>query len=258
MHRLLAHCAAAGALATAAAALFVPAFAQGQTPTAPIAPTTPAAQKPATPYTSTRWESEIAKFEEADKKKMPEPGGIVFVGSSSIKRWKTLKEDFAGMNVLNRGFGGSRLEDSAYFADRVVLPYKPKTVVLYAGDNDLSAGVTPLALQGNFRKFATIIHNALPETRVIFLAVKPSLSRWKIHEKGEEANRRIKEWSADKPWITYVDTYTPMLGTDGKPRPELYVQDGLHMTPAGYTIWTGILRPILQNGTAASATPKTN
>ena len=191
-----------------------------------------------------RWEEDIAAFEAADLQQAPPREGIVFIGSSSIRLWK-LDDYFSGLPVVNRGFGGSQLADSVRYADRILLPYKPKVVVLYAGDNDINAGESPEKVAGDFKEFVSKVHGALPETRIIFIAIKPSIQRWHLVETMRRANGLIREVIETDPRLVYVDIDAPMLGADGKPRPELFLEDGLHMQPAGYDIWAALLRPHL-------------
>jgi lysophospholipase L1-like esterase len=193
------------------------------------------------------WESAIVAFEELDRASPPAPGAIVFTGSSSIRMWKSLKEDMAPLPVLNRGFGGSQISHVNHFASRIVLPYQPSAVVLYAGDNDLAAGSkkTPESVLGDFQRFVSIVHGAYPDTPVYFLAIKPSIRRWDRWSVMSEANRRIASFAAATESVFYVDVATRMLGESGEPRPELFIVDGLHMTGEGYALWTQILKPVL-------------
>jgi lysophospholipase L1-like esterase len=130
-----------------------------------------------------QWEPDIQRFETADRTNPPHDGGFVFVGSSSIRMWQTLESDFPGLRVLNRGFGGSELSDVLQFADRIVVRYKPRVVIVYAGDNDLAAGKTPAQVFADFQSFVAIIHRELPETRVAFVSIKPSIARLNIIDK---------------------------------------------------------------------------
>ena len=184
-----------------------------------------------------RWAETIDKFTQADATKPPPAGGVVFVGSSSIVRWKTLAQDFPGVPVINRGFGGSQLEDSVFYADRVVIPYRPHTVVVYAGDNDLNAGKTPETVHADFKAFVAKVHAALPQTRIVYIAIKPSPSRWKIRDQGLRANALIAADCAKDPRLRFVDVWQPMLDRNGDPRCELFVTDQLHLNDAGYAIW---------------------
>jgi lysophospholipase L1-like esterase len=194
---------------------------------------------------SARWEKAIAEFEKKDKEQAPPHNAIVFVGSSSIRFWNVAKS-FPGMDVINRGFGGSELADSVHFAPRIVLPYEPRVIVLYAGDNDLSSGKTPEKVATDFREFTKLILARLPKTRIVVLSIKPSPSRWAIVEKGREANDLIAKHCKTDERLTFLDVGTPLLGTDGKPRKELFRADGLHLNEKGYEIWAGLLKPYLE------------
>ena len=194
-----------------------------------------------------RWEPAIQKFEEADKVSPLPQNAIVFIGASSIVRWN-LKESFPelGAQAINRGFGGSLAADSTRDADRIVIPYKPRMVVFYAGDNDVEANHTPQQIADDFTAFERKVHAALPETQIVFISIKPSIRRFPWIEQIKGANALVKQYCATHPHLTFVDIVPQMLGSDGKPRKELLVEDGLHMTPAGYKIWNDALRPILQ------------
>ncbi|WP_375435346.1 GDSL-type esterase/lipase family protein [uncultured Hymenobacter sp.] len=160
--------------------------------------------------------------------------------------WKTLAFDFKGQPVLNRGFGGSRFPDANHFFDKLVVRYQPRQVILYEGDNDIAAGATPAQVYDSFLQFEKLMRKKLPETALIFLAIKPSLARWSLYPKMQEANSLIKQYIEAHPQqLRFADVGTPMLGPNGQPRPELYLEDGLHMTPAGYEIWTRVVRPYL-------------
>lgn len=191
------------------------------------------------------WEKDIQAFEAADKTNPPAKGGIVFIGSSSIRLWD-VKKWFPDLPVINRGFGGSQAEDSVHYADRILLPYAPKTVVFYAGDNDIAMGKKPEQVFGDFKALVAKVRAALPETRVIYVTIKPSLSRWALYDKMSEANRLAKEFAATDPKLAWLDCATPMLGADGKPRAELFREDGLHLDEEGYKLWSGLLRPLLE------------
>lgn len=198
------------------------------------------------PESITRWKKDMDKFAVADKKNPVKPGGVVFVGSSSIRMWD-LKKSFPELDAVNRGFGGSRLEDSVYYADQIILPYKPKTVVVYAGDNDIAAKYTPEQILEDFQEFEAKVHKELPETEILYIAVKPSLSRWKMIEEVRATNKLIAAECAKTDHCEFIDIDAPMLGEDGKPRKELFKNDGLHMTDEGYVIWAKELEPHLAN-----------
>lgn len=192
-----------------------------------------------------RWESQIRAFEAKDQKQAPPQGGIVFVGSSSIRLWN-LPKSFPDLPVTNRGFGGSQLADSVQFAERIVLPYRPKVVVVYAGDNDLASGKSPEQVAADFRALVEKVRKALPKTRVVYIAIKPSLARWKLIETIRKANDLISESSKKDSRVILVDVEKEMLGADGRPRPELFKPDGLHLNDEGYAVWARLVRPHLK------------
>lgn len=192
-----------------------------------------------------RWESAIAKFEADDKVNPPPQNAIVFVGSSSIVRWH-LDESFPNLKTINRGFGGSEMKDSLRYVDRIVIPYKPRIVVVYAGDNDVENGTAPKVIADQFIEMAGKLHAALPNTKVIAISIKPSLRREKFQAQMNEANAMMKAFCAKNAYATYLDVVPQMLDAAGRPKPELFVEDGLHMTPAGYAIWDAAIRPLLK------------
>ncbi|GGK62283.1 SGNH/GDSL hydrolase family protein [Rufibacter glacialis] len=200
------------------------------------------AQKPSNPLV---WEKEMRAFEKADSANMPAPGGIVFTGSSSVRGWRTLKQDFPDKPVLNRGFGGSRINDATYHFDRIVKKYQPKQVLLYSGDNDIASGKNAEMTFEEFKLFAKKMKEELPKAEFVYLSIKPSPARWKMYPEMEEANKKIKRYAFWHRKVKYVDVSNPMLGPDGKPKPELYVADGIHMTPTGYELWKKIVEPYL-------------
>lgn len=193
-----------------------------------------------------KWEKEIAGIEQRAAEHPPTKQGIVFVGSSSIRLWD-LSKSFPKLPVFNSGFGGSHLADSVHFTPRIVLPYEPKIVVLYAGDNDLHSGKTPATVAADFAAFEKVIHDKLPETKIVYIAVKPSIARWKNIGNVRETNKLIAEQCAQDPKrLVFFDIDPLMIGANGEPDPALFVKDGLHMSPAGYEKWTTQLLPHLE------------
>jgi len=193
-----------------------------------------------------RSEAEIRRFEESDRATPPAPGGILFVGSSSIRMWKSLESDYAGLPVLNRGFGGSTFPEAIHYLSRIVLPYRPRTIVVYEGDNDLTFGWGPRQVADDYRTFVRRVRDSLPNAKIVFIAIKPSPSRWKLVDEQREANRLVRQIVARDTLQSYVDVFTPMLGANGRPQPELFIADSLHMTPAGYAIWRRQVAPHIQ------------
>ena len=192
-----------------------------------------------------RWESTIAKFEESDRANPPKPGGVLFIGSSSIRMWKTLAEDFPGTPTINRGFGGSEIADSIHFAKRIVFPYRPRQIVIYAGDNDVSRGKSAEVVAEDFKRFVKLARKELPGVRVAFIAIKPSPKRWNLAPEMKKANGKIRRYCRLRRGIVYLDIWTPMLGKDGKPKPELFIEDNLHLSREGYQLWTSVIRPFV-------------
>ena len=202
------------------------------------------AQQPAA--APNKWEADIQKFEEADRQHPPAKGGVLFIGSSSIRMWKDLTADFPGVNALNRGFGGSEIADSTAFVDRIIVPYQPRLILLYAGDNDLAAGKTPQQVLADYQAFVNRVRAKLPSVKIAFISIKPSLARLKLMEQMRTANALIREYTTQQRNLLFVDVFTPMLNDAGQPRPELFIQDGLHMTREGYAIWRKMIAPLLQ------------
>jgi lysophospholipase L1-like esterase len=192
-----------------------------------------------------RFEKDIQRLE-AEDKYPPHQGAIVFVGSSSIRGWhKTIKNDLAPLTVIPRGFGGSNMNDALHYADRIVLPYRPRAIVLYEGDNDTIQGISPKKIAATFQKFVDKIHGELPQCRIYFLSIKPSINRWHLWPKMKEANRLIATKCTQDQRLTFVDVASAMLDEEGTPEKAIFKQDNLHMTRDGYVIWRDVLRPVL-------------
>jgi len=195
-----------------------------------------------------RFEKSIKAFELADEKNPPAPGQIVCVGSSSMVGWHaTIQKDLAPLKVIARGFGGSNMNDALYYVDRVVIKYRPRAVVLYEGDNDINAGVTPAKIAETFKTFVNTIHKKLPDARIYVLSIKPSPSRWSLWPKSIEANMLLKAACAADKRLTYVSIVETMMQPDGKVKEEIFKADRLHMLPAGYVLWRDVLKPILMS-----------
>lgn len=190
------------------------------------------------------WAKELAAFEEQDRA-APATGGVVFVGSSSIRLWDVAAA-FPGLPAINRGFGGSQIADSVTHAELLVIRHKPRTVVFYAGDNDIAAGKSPEDVAAAFKAFVEKVRAALPDTRVVFIGIKPSIQRWASIVPIRKANALVREYCDADDRLGFVDVDGPMLGWDAKPRKDLFVADGLHLSPKGYALWTTLLAPFLE------------
>jgi len=189
----------------------------------------------------------IQEFKKQDSAQAPPQHPIVFVGSSSFTIWKTVQADFPGYPIVNRGFGGSTLPDVIRFADDVILRYQPKQVIIYCGDNDLASSdnVTADTVVTRFKKLYGIIRQALPNTVIDYVSIKPSPSREKLLPQIIEANKEISEFLEKDPKAGYIDVYSAMLDSQGKIKSELFQNDMLHMKRNGYEIWKRIIAPYL-------------
>lgn len=199
------------------------------------------ADVPAEPFAA-----DIAGFVEADRAAMPAPGGVVFVGSSSIRLWPALAQDFPFVHIVQRGFGGSQLADATRYADRIVIPYRPRLVVLYAGDNDINAGRTAQQVYDDYLAFVARVRRDLPGQRIAFISIKPSPARASQIDTARAANALIRDHAAKGKGLVFIDVFTPMLGPDGAPDPGLFGPDRLHLNAAGYALWRRLVEPVLR------------
>jgi lysophospholipase L1-like esterase len=199
----------------------------------------------------TRFAKEIAAFDAADEKSPPEKGGIVFTGSSSV-RLLDIPKYFPGIEALNRGFGGSHISDVNRYLEQCVLRYEPELVVLYCGGNDLWDKKSPEQVEADFTQFRTRLFQRVPKAKLLVLAVRPSPSRISIRKEEANLNERFRKAAEADKRITYVagscDRY---LDEAGKPIAKYFVEDGLHMSPAGYEVWKDLLTPLLKVPAAA-------
>ena len=177
---------------------------------------------------------------------MPAKGSILFVGSSSIRMWSTLKEDFAPMPVINRGFGGSTIAEVNFYADRIVHKYDPSVIVFYCGENDLVEEELPATVFQNFKKFIGETEKNLAGVPVIYISAKPSPDRWEHWRKYETLNGMIKQFADARPNLHFADIGETLMSVDGKPDPALFVDDQLHLNANGYAKWTTLLRPVVE------------
>jgi lysophospholipase L1-like esterase len=192
-----------------------------------------------------KWENEIAAFEAMDRTNPPPANALLFIGSSTIRKWTTLAADFPNQRVINRGFGGSEIVDSTHFADRIVFPYAPRMIFFRAGGNDLWAGKSPEAVFADYKAFVAKVRTKLPETEIVFLSWSPTPSRWSQRDKEKALNAMVAEYTRRTPHLEYVETYSMVLGADGRPRPELFLEDMLHFNAAGYKLLAERVRPFL-------------
>lgn len=188
---------------------------------------------------------DIEAFEARDKTDPPPQNEIVLVGSSSIRFWKST-EAFPDLKVINRGFGGSQMSDSVGYADRIVLPYKPRIVVVFAGGNDINAKKTPERVSDDFKALVGKIHGALPKTKIYFISLFPNVQRRSQNPQCQKVNELIEAFTKTDPRLGYIDTASKMRAEDGGPRPDLLRPDGLHMNDEGYKIWNELVGAVLR------------
>jgi lysophospholipase L1-like esterase len=202
------------------------------------------------------FENEIAAFERADAVQPPPRGAILFIGSSTVRLWTSLAADLPNHRVINRGFGGSQIADSTYFAPRVIFPYAPRAIYLRAGGNDLWAGKSVAQVFADFKEFVSTIQAKLPETDIVYVSLNPSISRWRQAGVTKELNDLIAGFVKGKPHLRYIETYDIALDADGKPRPELFVKDQLHFSAEGYKLLAARVRPDLEKTYPADMTSR--
>jgi lysophospholipase L1-like esterase len=210
-------------------------------------PDRPAAQGTSftTVHDFARWEKEVAAYEAADRTSPPRRGGVLFIGSSTIRLWKTLAQDFPDHQVINRGIGGSEISDATHFADRIIFPYEPRQIFLRAGGNDIHNGRLPEQVTGDFADFVKKVHDRLPNTEIVYIAVSPAPARWGENDKYRALNKKIRKLALHRPRVSYVDAYNISLTPSGQARPELFVADKLHFNAEGYQLLADCVRPYL-------------
>lgn len=192
-----------------------------------------------------KWEQQVASLE-ASHQGIPTPdGAVLFIGSSSIRGWKSLAKDFPELPVINHGFGGSQTSDAVAYFERLVLPYRPALVVFYAGTNDLAAGKTPETVAADFRAFCEKLHAALPQAKILYLGLVMAPARWELREKMALTNTLVAAFCAADARRRFVDLNPFMMTPEGEPRRELYIKDQLHLNRSGYEVWRDALRPLL-------------
>lgn len=189
--------------------------------------------------------ADIEVFVASDRLAPPAPGAILFIGSSSIRLWRTLADDMAPLRVIRRGFGGSHLIHVIHETDRIVIPYAPRAIVLYAGDNDIAYGRSAEAVAVEFRDFVRIVHAALPEADIWYLSMKPTTTQASFWPEMSRANRQIEAIVGEDPRLHFIDADPLLLTAEGKADAELLRFDGIHLNDQGYAVWTSLIRPAL-------------
>ncbi|MFO1500424.1 MAG: GDSL-type esterase/lipase family protein [Verrucomicrobiota bacterium] len=191
------------------------------------------------------FEKDILAFEAIDRTNAPSPGSILLVGDSQFTRWKTVHQDLQEYRIVNRGFGGSKMTDLLRYTDRIVLRYKPRMIVVNEGGNDIHSGRTPGQLLADIQTFISRVREALPDVPIAFSGLTPSPARWSEAATRLHFNQMLKGYLATGTNLVYLDLFDSYLGADGKPRDELFVEDKLHHSAAGYAVRVRIMRPIL-------------
>lgn len=190
------------------------------------------------------WDAAFARFAADDAAHSYPPGGVLFVGSSSIRLWSDLETQFKDLPVvIKRGFGGSQLSDCVKNLSRLVLRYQPRLVLVYAGDNDLAAGNSPIDVVSRFAAFVDGVHATLPGTRIAYISIKPSPARVALLPRIRVANALIHRYAELSSNVDYIDVFTPMLDARGAPRRELFRDDALHLNADGYAVWKRVIGP---------------
>jgi lysophospholipase L1-like esterase len=193
------------------------------------------------------FKNEIEAFKTADSLNAPGHGAIVFVGSSSFRMWKNLQSDFPDHRIINRGFGGSSLPHVITYAHEIIIPYKPKQVVIYCGENDFTdKTVTSEIVSGRFKQLFHLLRKEIPGAEIVFVSMKPSPSRQHLMPQMAQANASIKSFLESRRNTKFVDIWDSMLDKNGLPRKELFLKDMLHMNENGYVIWRKALEPHLK------------
>lgn len=193
-----------------------------------------------------RFAKEIETFAEWDSRNAVPAEPVLFVGSSSIRLWRT-HEAFPELPVVNRGFGGSQISDVTHFAERIVLPYKAKMIVFYAGDNDIAAGKSARRVFEDYRRFVGLVHAKQPTVRIVFITIKPSRARWTLWPQMAKANELVRDWCRQDERLYFADLATPLLEPQGEPDRDLFLNDQLHLNPRGYKLWNTALAPVLED-----------
>jgi lysophospholipase L1-like esterase len=205
--------------------------------------------KPATkPHNYARWEPNIARLEQQDAQEKPAKGGVMFVGSSTIVKWKTLAADFPEAKPVNHGFGGNDICDSTYYADRIIFPLEPKTIFIRAGSNDIHGGKSAEQVFQDYKDFVAKVRTKLPDTTIVFIGLCPAPSRWDDRDATKKLDQLVEAYSKETPGLKYIEAYDMSLDANGNVREDLFVKDRLHFNEAGYKLLIERVRPFVPKG----------
>nr|WP_315238230.1 GDSL-type esterase/lipase family protein [uncultured Flavobacterium sp.] len=188
--------------------------------------------------------NDIQAFKKEDSLKAPIKNPVLFIGSSSFTKWTRLQQDFPSIPVLNRAFGGSTLLDVIRFQNEVIFKYHPRKIVIYCGENDLASSetVTPEEVFNRFKILYESIRKQQPKVPIVYVSIKPSISRWKMKERQIETNKLIEAFINKKRNIVFVNIWSKMLDENGNPKKDIFSSDNLHMNDEGYKIWIEALK----------------
>jgi len=197
------------------------------------------------PELAAKFERQVNEYQAADRATPPPRHAILFAGDSQFYRWKTIHEDLPGYTLINRGIDSFQFRDLIHYVDRLVIPYAPRLIVLHVGGNDVHNGRTPAQVLEDFRTFVRRVRAKLPGVRIVWSSITPGPGRWDEAPQRRETNRVMREYIATQPDLGYVDLWNAMLTPDGKPREDIWVEDGVHPNHAGYLIRVQLTRPFL-------------
>jgi lysophospholipase L1-like esterase len=194
----------------------------------------------------TRFQSEIDVLKHLNVERKPDQKTILFTGSSSIRMWKDIQDYFPGKTIINTGFGGSHMRDLLFYLDTIVIQYKPDQIFIYEGDNDIAAGKEPSSIMKDTRKVIRRLNKALPDVPVDLISPKPSLARWNLKAEYIELNQRFCKYANRKKQVDFINIWPVMLNPEGELTPELFIEDGLHMSKSGYDLWAGEIKKYIK------------
>lgn len=189
------------------------------------------------------FQDEIRHFRKMDSIAMPPPGKLLMIGSSSFTMWQDVARYMPGHPWINRGFGGSSLTDLIDNFDDVVTPYKARQVFIYCGENDIAAGASPDTVVRRFQQLFGMLRALDSTVYVTYVSMKPSLSRLHLMPRMMEGNDQIRAWLDTQRNTSFADVFTPMLDENGRPRTDIFIEDGLHLNDRGYEIWAKVIAP---------------
>ena len=189
----------------------------------------------------TRFQSEIEALNNKEFNIDPAKQVVVFTGSSSVRMWNTIQEDFPSINAINTGFGGSHFTDLIQYQEELIFRFNPDKIFIYEGDNDVSAEKAPVDILVSAAMLYGAIRTRFPEAEIYLISPKPSISRWHLKNEYEQTNGLLKRFCELNPNLTWVDVWSPMLGENGEPKADIFLEDDLHMNAKGYDIWQEVM-----------------